>query len=549
MPQVKTRKRKYRVDQPRNVLLSGESVDLADLAKEIEQLGATLGEAKDDGSMEPAARVLDTLSNKRAGVHTVVVEMTDSVRDNLLQRHGDKIRILDDEKLFYPQSRPADADKISLVNYVPTADELVLVVRAQDPDGNPIPNARVSLSGGLWVDTGITDDQGRVTLTLIGETLETLEMLTIKPASGFWSYRIELPELVDNAENLVALQPLGALLPPDQSDFPAVQLRSWGMAAMNIGEGIDGSGEVRLAVIDSGIDKGHPDLEPAGGRDLGETDDAASTWVEDTSGHGTHVSGVCAALDNQIGILGAAARGVKLFGLRVFPEARISKIIAAIDWCIDNDVDVINMSLGGAASDEGFHEKLAEARAAGILPIAAAGNSGASVLFPAAYPEVVAVSAIGKLGTFPENSTHAAHVTDRQANGFFGARFTCFGPEVNVCAPGVAIISSVPGGGYAAWDGTSMACPHVAGLAARYLQMRAEVRDMPRDAERSQALFDLIVGSCIDLGLDSDVQGSGLPKFLEAGTGGGQGHGPTAREKLLRVIDEAIDIVQAELET
>ena len=90
------------------------------------------------------------------------------------------------------------------------------------------------------------------------------------------------------------------------------------------------------------------------------------------------------------------------------------------------------------------------------------------------------------------------------------ARSSCFGPQVNVCAPGVAIISSVPGGGYAAWDGTSMAAPHITGLTA-LVAAQPRFSALPRNAAKVDLLFQTVLGSATSVGLDSVHAGVGLP--------------------------------------
>jgi subtilisin family serine protease len=322
----------------------------------------------------------------------------------------------------------------------------------------------------------------------------------------------------------------------------------WGGEAMNLVADGDPAATVRVAVIDSGLATTHDDLGPEGGFDFGGGDSPGTSWGTDGSGHGTHVSGTVAALNNGFGVRGMAP-GVELFGFRVFPEATMSKLIGAVDRCIEHQIDVVNMSLGSSSKSVLLQQRLRAARDAGVLPVAAAGNSAGPVLFPAAFPEALCVAAIGRLGTFPDNSPHAGHVTDRlSADGrYFAAKFTCRGPEVNVCAPGVAIISSVPPNGYAAFDGTSMASPHVAGFAARLLQTLPEIREMARGPARSQALFDAVVARCEPLGLPAEFQGAGLPRLpAEADHGGSEDGGgqdagaPPSLEQIRDLIEQAL---------
>jgi subtilisin family serine protease len=154
------------------------------------------------------------------------------------------------------------------------------------------------------------------------------------------------------------------------------------------------------------------------------------------------------------------------------------------------------------------------ARQAGVAVVVAAGNSSGPVQFPASLSNVFCVSAVGQQGDFPADTYHQQTIPSGPGvigvNGIFAARFSCFGPQVKVCGPGVAIISSVPGGGYAAWDGTSMAAPHIAGLAA-LVAAQPRFSTLTRNAAKVDLLFQTILGSAANVGLDSLHAGAGLP--------------------------------------
>lgn len=211
---------------------------------------------------------------------------------------------------------------------------------------------------------------------------------------------------------------------------------------------------VRVAVLDTGIDLSHPDLAAniAGGYNAVNPRKAP----KDGNGHGTHVAGTIAAVNNSVGVVGAAP-AARLYAVKVLSDSGfgwLSDIIEGIDWSIRNGIQVINMSLGTSSDSQAFHDAVAAARNAGITIVAAAGNDGpadSTVNYPARYPEVIAVAATDQADTL--------------------AWFSSRGPEVDLAAPGVNIYSTYKGGAYATLSGTSMAAPHVAGTAALVLQV------------------------------------------------------------------------------
>lgn len=209
---------------------------------------------------------------------------------------------------------------------------------------------------------------------------------------------------------------------------------------------------VKVAIVDTGIDRTHPDLQAnlMGGYNA---INPALSWTDD-NGHGTHVAGIVAAIDNTIGVIGVAPNA-DLYGVKVLNKrgsGYVSDIIEGIDWAIANDIDVINMSLGSTSYSATFEAACTRAIDAGIVVVAAAGNAGTSggaVSYPARYPGVIAVSATDSSNTL--------------------AYFSSWGPDVDIAAPGVSILSTYKGGTYATMSGTSMASPHVAGVAALIL--------------------------------------------------------------------------------
>jgi hypothetical protein len=217
-----------------------------------------------------------------------------------------------------------------------------------------------------------------------------------------------------------------------------------GIEAQNIGA--NGT-SIKIAILDTGI-ANHPDLAVKGGASFVEGAD-----FSDDNGHGTHVAGSISALNNEMGVIGVAPEA-EIYSLKVLDRngsGSYSNVIQAIEWAIDNQINIISMSFGGNATSQSFQEAIKKANEQGILLIAAAGNAGSgteTVTYPALYPEVISVGAIDS------NSTRAT--------------FSSTGNELDLMAPGVNILSTTMDGNFGFLSGTSMATPHVTGAAASY---------------------------------------------------------------------------------
>lgn len=246
-----------------------------------------------------------------------------------------------------------------------------------------------------------------------------------------------------------------------QPSQPAQQT-PWGVLKVGApsvwAQGITGVG-VTVAVIDTGIDTSHPDLQ--GAVVTGKSFVRYTKSYKDDNGHGTHVAGTVAARNNTIGVVGVAP-GARLAALKALGRngaGYTSDIAAAILWCVRNKstygIRAINMSLGSTGTTTTLRDAVASADSAGLLQVAAAGNSGLpTVLYPAAYANEFA----GVLAVAASDGNDVV------------ADFSNYGPGVTIAAPGVSILSTYKGGGYATGSGTSMACPHVAGTAALVFQ-------------------------------------------------------------------------------
>ncbi|HEY8388240.1 MAG TPA: S8 family serine peptidase [Parasegetibacter sp.] len=221
----------------------------------------------------------------------------------------------------------------------------------------------------------------------------------------------------------------------------------WGVNRVGAG---DGSGK-RVWVVDTGIDMDHPDLNV--NQELSQSFVSNQTSPNDQNGHGTHVAGIIAALNNNFGVLGVAS-GVDLVALKVLNnegEGNTSNIIKALNYIAQHAKpgDVVNMSLGADTISNSLDYAVKSLAEKGILFSLAAGNNrkDAAHTSPARvnHPNVFTVSAIDSVGRF--------------------AGFSNFGKDVvDFAAPGVHIVSTYIDGKYARLSGTSMAAPHVAGL-------------------------------------------------------------------------------------
>jgi hypothetical protein len=269
---------------------------------------------------------------------------------------------------------------------------------------------------------------------------------------------------------------------------------------------------ITVAVLDTGIDHTHPDLggcigagcKVAGGYNFMEGENTTNTM--DRNGHGTHVAGIIAAKGTLTGV----APDVTLYAYKVLGDlgsGNDSGIIAALEKAADPDgdpltddqIDIVNMSLGGAgAPDSPLSEAANNAMAAGVVVVAAAGNSGSS------YSTIDS----------PGNAEQILTIGASENNGLI-AEFSSRGPvtgrayvKPELVAPGVEIISTQSGGGFVSFSGTSMAAPHVAGGAALLKQLHPNLT--------AAELKTLLINSSQDLGQDVFTQGAGLINLAQA---------------------------------
>jgi subtilisin family serine protease len=393
-------------------------------------------------------------------------------------------------------------------------------LRVCGPDGEPLPGAGVFLIGAAWPAQGITRADGTVTLSLATETAESVQSLYVRPVGGYADRWIHRPDLSATQENLVTLTPLAKVYP----ELEQRQQYGWGQQAMRLDRlpPTFRAFGVRIAVIGSGVSADHPDLKQRvrSGVDLVHgTDDG---WTHDTLGTGTHVTGIIAGADTGKGIIGIAV-DAEIEVCQVLPGGHFSDLIAALDHCVEREVDIAHIAVAAPYPSALVSRKLADANAVGIACVAPAGDTGGPVGFPGSLPTVFTVGALGVFGSYPQDTSQATHAGPQLTpEGLFAAPFTCYGPGVDAAAPGVAVLSCAPRGGYTALDGTATASAHVAGLAALVLAHHEDFHGqlLPRGPGRVQHLFEIIAASCRQLAapgtLEATRVGRGLPDALVA---------------------------------
>jgi subtilisin len=246
---------------------------------------------------------------------------------------------------------------------------------------------------------------------------------------------------------------------PGPSTQPPPQEVPWGVTAIDarIAHVKSRGAGVQVCIVDSGIDKTHPDLQGniVGGRNfVASKNRIDSTAWNDDNGHGSHVAGTVAAIDNSIGVVGVAP-AAKLYGVKVLNSrgsGYLSDVADGVRECVRAGSHVINMSLGASSDptkDSPLKTAVLNAIGSGVVVVVAAGNEGQDVknTVPAGFPETIAVAAVDANMNFPSWSNFGLDTDD-------------------FSAPGVSVKSTWMSGGYNTISGTSMAAPHVAGVVA-----------------------------------------------------------------------------------
>ncbi|NEW04679.1 S8 family serine peptidase [Paenibacillus sp. SYP-B3998] len=265
---------------------------------------------------------------------------------------------------------------------------------------------------------------------------------------------------------------------PDIQLQAASQTMDWGISVVNAtyawNNGYTGKG-VKVAVLDSGINTHHDDLNVAGGASFV----SYTSSYDDDFGHGTHVAGIIGAKNNDIGVVGVAP-DASLYAVKVLDSHGIgylSDVIQGIDWGIDNKMDIINLSMATSVDSPSLHRAVDNAHASGLLVVAAAGNtgnaqgSGESLQYPAKYMSVISAGAV--------DPSHQR------------APFSATGNQLEVVGPGTSINSTYLNNAYATLSGTSMAAAFVSGELAILKQKNSAYTNVQLRGQLDQSNEDL----------------------------------------------------------
>jgi len=312
----------------------------------------------------------------------------------------------------------------------------------------------------------------------LAEILADTNVAAVEP-DRLW----RLVETVDTPDPWEAYRKRAQTTPYGITQVTAPQVWATG----NRGQGI------KVGMIDSGGDTDHPDIAWAGGYDA----TGHGNWEDDVApcgGHGTHVAGTVAALDNDIGVVGVAP-SVQIYALKVFSDmggrclAYTSTQISALNWGVTNGIRVFSVSIGGGASVF-YNDAVTNAVNAGVIFVAAAGNSGGAMESPGNFTKALGIGAV-------DGSNNRAS-------------WSAYGVDLDFVAPGVGTLSTLPGGGWGTKSGTSMATPHAAGVVALMLSANPA---LTYDQIRNK-----LINGALDLGTPGfDVyMGNGLVRAFNA---------------------------------
>ncbi len=450
--------------------------------------------------------------NEAREVH--LVEMSAETHSDFSKNSPEHILIEEEQHLDFLDTvsgnEQVPARRFSLTKIASTINFEFLVLGEDD---KPLSDVNIQLSSNTSAQEAITSRNGsaKISLQLLPGT--QVETLFAKAKTLYWDLFLKTPNLSTDSVNVIRLKSLSETIP----NFPLDYRFGWGSTIMGLPEQdkkLTGKG-VKIAIIDSGL--GNHDLlsHVVKGYDL-TTKSPENSWHSDSIGHGTHVSGVITA-NGQDNKLRGFCPEAEIIVIKVFPGGTSSALLEAIDICIEQGVDIANLSLGTPDVSLIIEQKIEEAVLSGVAMIVAAGNDGGPVQFPANSPNTLAVSAIGTTTEVRENTWDASQISaDLTAkNGIFSPTFTSNGPEVDVSGPGVAIVSTGPENSYFPDSGTSMAAPHITGLAGLLVAHHPAFKSsyIARNNTRVAALYNLLRQISFPMNFGPGRTGVGLPNI------------------------------------
>jgi len=391
--------------------------------------------------------------------------------------------------------------------------------------GAPLPAARITIyfeAGGSLntLPLAFTGSNGRAELSY-DSSIQPLFVIA-EPDGGFWALFNQRPT---------------SHVHFDCPSLPKVTPLEWWHRAVGVHEYDERRGEgIRIGVIGTGVGP-HPRL-----RHVILTDGKT-----DIERHETHVCGIIAARPKGKGEFAGIAPGASVFSARIFhkgpdgPVAENHGVIAQTSERMARAgkkngfaADLINLSFGSPEASQILRDAIQWALEEGTLCISSAGNNtGGPLDYPAAFPETIAVTALGKIRWGPKGSTGKHWIPQKKdkfgARDFYLAAMSSIGSEVNCIAPGNGIISTIPRtrrqkghaagripAPYAAMDGTSLASPMACGVLAALLSEMPAYRALPRNATRSRMARKVLQKHSTSIGLKPEYQGKGLPSIPTA---------------------------------
>ncbi len=364
--------------------------------------------------------------------------------------------------------------------------EEILALRREDPVDQDIQR---------WIEESLPHGVTRISHNDQHGGISSMTVVDMPDAEAD-RMRQELPDIL-----IVRDRPLD-LIHPRQSAVAATDTVStadlWHLRAIGLeaarAQGFTGTGQgITVAVLDTGVDATHPELvgkiTATYGFDVAQWQVHRLEKAEDTHGHGTHIAGIIGG--KTIGV----APGVDIISGIMLPsgQGRLSDFVLALEWVgTQPEIQIVNMSAGIAGYLPEMRPAVETLVTVGVLPVVAVGNEGRNrTRSPGNYIEVISVGAM----------TREQRVASFSGGGILVAENHQY-IVPDLVAPGEQIYSSIVGGGYAAWDGTSMATAVVSGVAALMLEKYPDITVTD--------LEEALVLSCTDLGIPEDRQGRGL---------------------------------------